>query len=219
MNLYKKFIITLAIFLSLMGTYSYAFTWEINQSLIRVGSSGQQVQRLQECLNAFGNNPSSNIDGEFGPITRSAVILFQLENGLLIDGNIGDQTGPYYQEKCSIVDTWNNEYDISFSEIVNISSEMAMYFDTHHKILFINGNQILFSKPNAGGFNDVRGLTIQNTTLDFQNTYNFLNACRDISINNYITTSLGKEVGLTEVIETFSCGGEALVMDTDFGIE
>lgn len=76
------------------------FTWTYNEPFIRVGSSGSQVTALQECLARLGNNPSSNIDGKFGPITRKAVMEFQASKGLKIDGIIGNQTGPVYEKAC-----------------------------------------------------------------------------------------------------------------------
>lgn len=52
--------------------------------------SGAEVKELQAMLNMHGAN--LEVDGLFGDLTRQAVIDFQLENGLLVDGFVGEQT-------------------------------------------------------------------------------------------------------------------------------
>jgi len=52
---------------------------------LMMGTSGQFVQILQEKL---GVNP----DGQFGPLTRAAVVQFQKDHGLTPDGWVGKQT-------------------------------------------------------------------------------------------------------------------------------
>jgi peptidoglycan hydrolase-like protein with peptidoglycan-binding domain len=57
-------------------------------SVLREGSSGPEVAKLQERLRELGFNPG-RIDGDFGPATRAAVIAFQQSAGLLADGIAG----------------------------------------------------------------------------------------------------------------------------------
>jgi len=59
--------------------------------VLREGSSGHEVQQLQERLKALGFNPG-NIDGDFGPGTEAAVLAFQRSAGLLADGIVGPRT-------------------------------------------------------------------------------------------------------------------------------
>src|SRR3954449_962179 len=54
-------------------------------SLLRVGSTGPDVVRIQSAL---GQQP----DGVFGSRTDAAVRVFQGRNGLLVDGIVGPQT-------------------------------------------------------------------------------------------------------------------------------
>jgi putative chitinase len=59
--------------------------------VLKEGSSGQAVVRLQQRLKEHGFNPGL-IDGDFGPATTAAVIAFQKSEGLLADGIAGPRT-------------------------------------------------------------------------------------------------------------------------------
>jgi len=63
---------------------------------LRVGSTGENVRLMQNCLRAisgtFPNIPLITADGIFGPRTEAAVIAFQREFGLNPDGVIGPLT-------------------------------------------------------------------------------------------------------------------------------
>lgn len=61
------------------------------EPLLRNGSTGQAVTDLQSRLYTLGYY-SGEIDGQFGPGTRDAVVLFQKENGLMADGLVGSET-------------------------------------------------------------------------------------------------------------------------------
>jgi peptidoglycan hydrolase-like protein with peptidoglycan-binding domain len=58
--------------------------------VLRQGASGPDVRYLQERLIAHGH--SIGVDGQFGPMTASAVRSFQRSNGLAADGIVGQQT-------------------------------------------------------------------------------------------------------------------------------
>lgn len=53
--------------------------------VLREGTSGDEVARLQAALGIAA-------DGDFGPITRDAVMAFQAERGLVVDGIVGKRT-------------------------------------------------------------------------------------------------------------------------------
>jgi hypothetical protein len=57
---------------------------------LSIGDRGQQVKKLQEALNARGEDLIA--DGVFGPSTHAAVVAFQARSGLTPDGVVGQQT-------------------------------------------------------------------------------------------------------------------------------
>ena len=61
------------------------------EPLLRTGSTGQAVTDLQARLAVLGYY-TGEIDGQFGPGTRDAVVLFQQENNLMADGLVGSET-------------------------------------------------------------------------------------------------------------------------------
>lgn len=63
-------------------------------AIIRYGSTGESVRKLQAFLRAFYNRTQSGlvVDGDFGPATEKAVKEFQFRSGLTVDGEVGPQT-------------------------------------------------------------------------------------------------------------------------------
>lgn len=57
--------------------------------VLRVGSQGARVENLQRALNEkLVPSPELNLDGEFGPVTRAAVVAWQKSNKLPESGEI-----------------------------------------------------------------------------------------------------------------------------------
>ena len=54
--------------------------------ILRKGDKGQQVRALQKILGGL------EVDGEFGPLTQSAVEAYQRQYKLEIDGIVGPKT-------------------------------------------------------------------------------------------------------------------------------
>lgn len=77
--------ITAPIAEQVLGTGSFNFTL-----LLKNGSQGNEVMELQKFLNTIGN--SLTADGKFGPKTKTAVVEFQVANGLVGDGVVGALT-------------------------------------------------------------------------------------------------------------------------------
>lgn len=65
---------------------------------------GTDVRRLQEVLLAAGFAPGA-IDGFFGPITRAAVVAYQLDKALEPDGIVGPVTGSALGLAQALVDS------------------------------------------------------------------------------------------------------------------
>jgi hypothetical protein len=61
------------------------------QPLLRSGSQGQAVSRLQTRLNQLGHRAGA-VDGFYGQQTQAAVMQFQRSRGLQVDGVVGDKT-------------------------------------------------------------------------------------------------------------------------------
>ena len=59
---------------------------------LKKGDTGEDVKKLQEDLTRNGYLPAGQIDGIFGTYTLCAVLGFQFENGLAVDGIAGTQT-------------------------------------------------------------------------------------------------------------------------------
>lgn len=59
---------------------------------LRRGDKGEDVERLQERLNAFGTTPSLRVDGDFGLRTEGALRSFQRARALKPDGVCGELT-------------------------------------------------------------------------------------------------------------------------------
>jgi peptidoglycan hydrolase-like protein with peptidoglycan-binding domain len=76
---------------------------------VAVGASGENVRRIQECLNNLTNRypsiPKLNADGAFGPLTQASVIAFQRVLGLAADGIVGPITWNRLFTECESVGT------------------------------------------------------------------------------------------------------------------
>ena len=57
----------------------------------RLGAKGAEVSKIQRLLNQFVS-PKILDDGNFGGKTRDAVMKFQKQSGLVVDGVVGEQT-------------------------------------------------------------------------------------------------------------------------------
>lgn len=66
---------------------------EIHLPMLKQGDDGECVRSAQILLNGHDANVGMwGCDGEFGPMTKSAVLAYQRRNGLQADGIIGKQT-------------------------------------------------------------------------------------------------------------------------------
>jgi len=66
-------------------------TVQVPTATLTPGDTGPQVKLLQRALNALGYSVGKP-DGDFGPVTKTAVEKFQLAKGLAADGVVGPQT-------------------------------------------------------------------------------------------------------------------------------
>ena len=61
------------------------------EPVLRTGSRGDDVKNLQSRLMDLGYY-GGDLDGQFGAMTKNAVIDFQRANGLEVDGMVGTET-------------------------------------------------------------------------------------------------------------------------------
>ena len=80
---------------------------------IRIGDRGENVRRIQQCINTVANHnntiPRLNEDGIFGPLTQASVIAFQRAFGLTTDGIVGPITWGRLMQECNIRNCTNND--------------------------------------------------------------------------------------------------------------
>ncbi len=61
------------------------------EPILKKGSTGQQVKRLQDVLKILAYEPGTS-DGVFGGKTKSALVQFQEKQGLTVDGIFGQES-------------------------------------------------------------------------------------------------------------------------------
>jgi len=86
----RAFKIPLAMLLVLLTVFSCGCE-AIPAVAYMFGSSGDQVSEIQQRLKDWGYY-SGNVDGNYGKATEDAVIWFQENNGITIDGIVGSET-------------------------------------------------------------------------------------------------------------------------------
>lgn len=66
----------------------------VSLKVLKKGSRGEQVKALQRLLHAqgYGLGSVKPIDGDFGSMTDTAVRVYQKDNGLGVDGIVGQET-------------------------------------------------------------------------------------------------------------------------------
>ncbi|MGQ4647932.1 peptidoglycan-binding protein [Lyngbya aestuarii] len=69
-------------------------------NVLKEGSQGEEVKKLQGFLTTTGYNPGA-IDGIFGSKTKAAVIRFQKDYGITEDGIVGPVTRAKMAERAS----------------------------------------------------------------------------------------------------------------------
>ena len=87
----KKFFLILTLVLVIFSLIAIIFGISKSYGLSKYGSTGEEVKEIQTKLKNWGYY-SGEIDGIFGSKTLQAVKDFQSNNGLTVDGIVGEQT-------------------------------------------------------------------------------------------------------------------------------
>ncbi|HLO11201.1 MAG TPA: N-acetylmuramoyl-L-alanine amidase [Pseudoneobacillus sp.] len=69
--------------------------------VLQQGSTGDAVKALQAKLIKLNYLPAGSDDGDFGPVTKAAVVKFQTDNALTADGIVGPITSAKLDEKIA----------------------------------------------------------------------------------------------------------------------
>lgn len=102
----------------LSPTFVEAYSPITGSTTLRVGSKGENVRILQQLLASDSNiYPSGAQDGSFGPLTKNAVIQFQIAYSLGADGIVGPAT----RSKVNSVVAEGRGIDVSAPQIYNLS--------------------------------------------------------------------------------------------------
>ena len=132
---------------------------KVTLEAIRKGSTGDLVITLQECLTQLGYDiGTTGIDGDFGEATEAAVIQFQSDNGLEIDGIVGPQTWDVLSAQCSNMPLPSNgsrapsltaSDRISLEELSRITLTMADIYNKYGKYLKEKSQELGISTASA----------------------------------------------------------------------
>lgn len=93
----RKIVFCVLIFILVL---SVSVNADIGDRVLKKGMSGYDVNTLQRYLSEFGffNEEFTNY---FGPVTEKAVMDFQKEYGLEVDGSVGEETSKYINAKMN----------------------------------------------------------------------------------------------------------------------
>jgi len=121
------------------------------QRTLQQGMEGEDVRELQETLVMLGERVI--IDGIFGPSTKRAVIRFQKESGLPIDGVVGTETWDDLQEAKSFDKHIVRRGDTlsKISSLYGVSVEAIQEANGLDSDLIRPGQELVISKTGLGG--------------------------------------------------------------------
>lgn len=150
---------------------------------LQVGSKGEDVRALQVLMSSSHDMyPPGSQDGSFGPMTKKAVVQFQLAYGLTSDGVVGFST----RNKMNSVISAGRGIDVSNAGISNVSVTSSGSG---------NNEMISFSSMEpvrAAVFYDVNPINWNNwndevMSLDTPNISGTANVDNDFSLNKQFT--------------------------------
>ncbi|MTI66374.1 MAG: hypothetical protein FH753_07210 [Firmicutes bacterium] len=124
--------------------------------LLKVGSRGSEVYKLQKTLNDKGFS-AGTVDGIYGSITKRAVINFQKAKGLAVDGIAGKNTlTTLYNSSISRTSRSSSNDLYWLSRIINAESEGEPY-----KGKLAVGN-VIINRVNSNDFpNTIKGVIFE----------------------------------------------------------
>lgn len=124
-------ILLIALFFFINTANVFASDYQNSYITLKFGSRGNAVVRLQQSLNSKGYNVGP-IDGIYGKMTERAVIKFQIDNKLRIDGIAGKETQSklFSQPVSREVSSRNYSYSVDLywlSRLIHAEAEAEPY--------------------------------------------------------------------------------------------
>ena len=144
-------------------------------NILAQGNSGPEVRTLQTALNQqLFPRPNLAVDGIFGPRTRTAVVAFQRQAGLVPDGIVGPRTraalgmpapGNPFTHAISLHFRSLTLTEVPFNSI--LSSTQAVYAQFGIRVDFGSGLSLGLSQEDADRFKQIDGQCKWNAAGEF----------------------------------------------------
>ena len=147
MKYIKSFLLVFLSLIFISGSHIYAAyssPYTEPTALIKYGSTGSGVKWVQDLLKQ--NGYTLEIDGDFGNITKNAVIHFQKYNNLSIDGIVGIQTKNALKKSVNYSTNYSNTSTDIPTTNQTISINKDMYTTT--SVNLRNGPSTNYSSKN-----------------------------------------------------------------------
>lgn len=178
--------------------------------LLKVGSKGEEVKRLQAGLNFLGFK-SGTADGDFGHLTELAVVAFQTRYKLYADGIAGQSTLKTYNK---VLKAAGGEFEVAYGLALEAPSPPLPVEDASF-LAWVKCRADI--APGSGGYNH---LTLRaDTAAAYQKVYDEVRR-----LGGLLTTAGGKR-SLTAAMSSsrsqtsFHYTGRALDLATDTGMQ
>jgi peptidoglycan hydrolase-like protein with peptidoglycan-binding domain len=113
--------------LLIAGSANTASALEYQGRVLKLGTKGDDVKALQECLVPMGFSFDSGIDGYFGQETHSAIVKFQQTKGLEGDGVVGPYTSRLLDCKKSSMTVTQNTSAMVATSVAGATNDTALF--------------------------------------------------------------------------------------------
>lgn len=140
--------------------------------VLKKGATGEDVAELQKKLEALGYN-TGPIDGSFGSITEAAVIQYQKDKQLVVDGVVGNQTWTSVDAEYEKPNKQNSEsdtppalnpnikaYDFKPGDVVTVAASATTYYSgkkiagwvraKNWVVKSVNGDRVVIDRSTDG---------------------------------------------------------------------
>lgn len=153
------------------NTYAYTSPYSEPTTNVKLGSIGNHVKWVQDLLKQ--NGYALQIDGEFGNITKNAVVHFQKSNQLITDGIVGELTRNALKKSVNSLNTQiQNKYMYTTTSVnfragpgTNYSSKKVLSPNTKVYVYQIRSNGWAYVKyDNTLGYISSKYLSNNNSS-------------------------------------------------------